>query len=182
MGFSKVLAERCFAQMPAGAEGALVADYWLSLWRGDDLPSRADFSPRAIARQLPATAIFEVVPGISVRCRLFGSGLARAIGQDITGKDWLALTPEADRLLRLERFSGVARGAIGRGLRAAIRESGEVQYSEEIMLPFGEVMPDETRQVLVHIAWRESAYDPTIADIGRAGGLTVEFNLTPLQA
>ncbi len=137
--FDKDAAARCFDENRLSKDGNDVARYWLSLWRGDQLPSRADFEPKKIASQLRALAIFDVVPDKSVHCRLQGSGLAEALGRDITGQDWLALTKPEDRPLRLERWSVVARGAIGRGLRQGVRESGEPQYSEEIMLPFGDV-------------------------------------------
>ncbi|HEY5337201.1 MAG TPA: PAS domain-containing protein [Rhizomicrobium sp.] len=180
--FDKAAAQRCFDDEPLGPNCDRVARYWLSLWRGGELPVRADFRPRDVAEQLPSLALFEVVPEHSVRCRLFGSVLAQGLGQDVTGKDWLALTPEASRPLRLERFSTVALGAIGRGLRAGMRESGEEQFSEEIMLPFGDVTEDGTRQVLIHIAWRQTAYNPTVTNVAHSGGLSVEFRLIPLQA
>jgi hypothetical protein len=176
----KAAAQRCFDAEPPGPNGLRVANYWLSLWRGDALPLRADFRPRDIADQLPSIGIFDVIPDKSVRCRLFGSHLTKGIGRDLTGEDWLAMTPEPLRATRLERYSIIARGAIGRGLRAGARESGEEQFSEEMMLPFAEVAPDGTRQVLIHIAWRQSAYDPTLTTMEHSGKLSVEFRLTPL--
>jgi hypothetical protein len=158
-----------------------VAQYWLSLWRDDALPLRADFKPRDVADQLPSIAIFDVVPDKSVRCRLFGSVLAQGLGRDVTGEDWLALTPEPMRAARLERFSAVARGAIGRGIRPSLRESGEQQFSEEILLPFGDMAADGTRQVLVHVSWRPTAYDPTVTTLEFSGGLALAFRLTPLD-
>lgn len=177
---SKAIAQQCFDAEPLGQHGQRVANYWLSLWRGDALPLRADFKPRDVADQLPCICIFDVIPGESVRCRLFGSILAQGIGRDITGEDWLAMTPEPMRAARLERFSTVARGAIGRGLRASIRESGEQQFSEELMLPFGDVADDGTRQILVHVAWRPTTYDPTVTTLELSGGLSLAFRVTPL--
>jgi hypothetical protein len=165
-----------------GKEAESVVRHWLSLWRGDALPSRADFSPRQIIDQLPRIAIFEIVPDLSIRCRLAGSDIVQGAGLDITGKDILAFTPPAERATRLTRFSTVARGAIGRGLRAGFRDSGEAQFAEEIMLPFGDVGADDTRQVLVHISWRQTAYNPTRTGIENNSGLSHEVRLTPLQA
>lgn len=179
---NKAAAQQCFDAEPSGPNGQRVANYWLSLWRGDELPLRADFKPRDIADQLPSIGIFDVIPDKSVRCRLFGSILAQGIGRDITGEDWLALTPESQRVARLERFSTVARGAIGRGLRTSIRESGEQQFSEELLLPFGDVAGDGTRQVLVHVAWRPTAYDPTVTKLEYSGGLAIAFRITPLRS
>ena len=179
--FSRAAALRCFEEDPVGKEADSVVRYWLSLWRGDALPRRADFSPRKIVDQLPRIAIFEIVPDQSIRCRLAGTHIVEGAGQDITGKDILALTPPADRAMRLARFSTVARGAIGRGLRAGFRDSGEAQYAEEIMLPFGEVSANGARQVLVHIAWRQTPYNPTRTGIENSG-LSQEVRITPLKA
>lgn len=179
-GLCRAAAQRCFDSEPPGPNGLRVANYWLSLWRGNDLPLRADFKPRDVADQLPSIGIFDVIPDKSVRCRLFGSMLTQGIGRDLTGEDWLALTPEPQRATRLERFSAVACGAIGRGIRLTNRESGERQFSEEMLLPFGDVAEDGTRQVLVHIAWRQSAYDPTLTTLASAGNLAIEFRLTSL--
>ena len=179
--FSKAAAVRCFTENPPGSGSRRVADYWLSLWKGDELPLRADFKPRGVADQLPTISIFDVVPDKSVYCRLHGSVLGQGFGEDITGKDWLALTPPAERATRLQRWSDVARGAIGRGLRVGRRESGEPQYSEEMMLPFGDIGPDGARQILYHLSWRQTNYDPTVLSRSAGNGLAVEFRLTDLR-
>ena len=181
MHFSRSAAERSFAERPLSGQSTRVAQYWLSLWRGDALPVRADFKPRDMAEHLPNIALFDVVPEVSVRCRLQGSTLARGLGEDITGQDWLALTRPEDRALRLERWSSVARGAIGRGLRLGHRESGENQYAEELMLPFGDIAQDGSRQVLFHLAWRQTRYDPTRGGIENVNALSQEFHLTDLH-
>jgi hypothetical protein len=180
--FDKSIAERCFDENRLSREGDDVARYWLSLWRDDQLPRRADFEPKKITPHLRALGIYDVVPDASVRCRLMGSGLAEGLGQDITGQDWLAFTKPEDRPLRLERWSTVARGAIGRGLRPAHRQSGEYQICEEILLPFDDVAQDGSRQVLYHLSWRQSSYDPTRTGVAHVNGLSVEFHLTDLKA
>jgi hypothetical protein len=181
-GFKKGLAEQCFAETPPGSDGRGVADYWLSLWKDGELPRRADFKPRPIVDQLPVISIFDVIPNQSVQCRLHGTVHAQGLDEDLTGRDWLSLTAPEHRALRLHRWSEVARGAIGRGVRAARRRSGEPQYSEEMLLPFGDVAPDGSRQVLYHLSWRQTTYDPTVLDRPTASGLAVEFRLTDLRA
>lgn len=178
--FSRAAAERCFEECPAAPEADTLARYWLSLWRGDEIPLRADFEPRKVGSLLRSLAIFDVIPGRSVHCRLAGTFIVKGAGQDITGADWLAMTPADDRPMRLSRFSDVANGAIGRGTRSARRVSGELQLCEEIMLPFADVAPDGTRQVLTHIAWRPTLYNPTITGVSNTGGLLAGFTLTPL--
>jgi hypothetical protein len=181
LSFDFAAATRCFEGKPASNDGNRLARYWLSLWRGDSLPMRADFRPKDITELLPAISIFDVVPGVSVRCRLVGSLIVQGAGRDIMGLDWLALTPPEDRDVRLSRFSQVSRGAIGRGVRSAKRASGEDQLVEEIMLPFGDVGESGVRQVLTFIGWQPSLYDPTITGVANTGGLLLEFQLTPLH-
>jgi hypothetical protein len=180
--FNRAAAERCFDEHPPSPEGAKLARYWLSLWRDDQLPMRAAFEPRIVGDILRSISIFDVIPGESVRCRLAGTFIVEGAGQDITGADWLEMTRPAERPVRLSRFSEVANGAIGRGMRTARRASGELQMSEEIMLPFADIAAGGARQVLTHIAWRPTLYDPTITGVGNTGGLLVGFTLTPLAS
>lgn len=181
MSFDFAAARRCFDENPASKDGERCARYWLSLWRDDRLPTRNDFKPKAIASLLPSVCIFEVTPGASVHCRLAGSHIVEGAGRDITGMDWLALTPEENRNERLSRFSEVARGAIGRGVRSARRISGDMQLAEEIMLPFGDVGAAGVRQALTYIGWRPTVYDPAITGVSNTGGLLQEFRLTALR-
>jgi PAS domain len=178
--FSAARAARCFEECPPGPGGQRLARYWLSLWRGDALPMRADFRPKEIIDLLPSICLFDVVPGESVYCRLAGTFIVQGAGQDLTGRDWLAMTHPDERATRLARFSDIARGAIGRGLRMAKRVSGEPQACEEIMLPFADVAADGARQVLTYIAWRPEVYDPTRTGVAHTGGLLSDFRLTPL--
>lgn len=180
-GFDIAAARNCLDRCSAGATRRLV-EYWLSLWRGAEIPMRADFHPKAVSDLLPSIGIFDVVPDKSVRCRLVGSRLVEgAGGVDITGQDWLAMTAPDDRAVRLRRFSNVAQGAIGLGQRAAERASGEHLRAEEVMLPFGDVGPDGARQVLTHIAWTPTLYDPIQTGIAKNSGLLLEFQLIPLR-
>ncbi|HWA02707.1 MAG TPA: PAS domain-containing protein [Rhizomicrobium sp.] len=180
-GFDFAAARDCLDRCSAAATKRLVG-YWLTLWRGDQLPVRADFQPKAVGDLLPTIGIFEVVPGVSVRCRLVGSRLVEAAGGiDITGRDWLAMTEPDDRAERLNRFGAVASGGIGLGRRVAERVSGEVLQIEEVMLPFGDVAADGARQVLTHIAWAPTLYDPVKTGIARNSGLLADFRLIPLR-
>ncbi|HWA90666.1 MAG TPA: PAS domain-containing protein [Rhizomicrobium sp.] len=180
-GFSASAVRRWLNERKPGPETARLVHYWLSAWKGDRLPLRADFHPREIVDLLPSICIFDVVPEESVRARLVGSRLVEgAGGVDITGCDWLEMTAPADRPVRLQRFGDVARGAIGLGVREARRASGEAQYAEEIMLPFGDFGPGGARQVLTHVAWTPSLYDPVLTGIARNNSLLILFELTPL--
>lgn len=181
MSLDKQIAIRCFQENPPSIDGKPVVDYWLSLWRGDELPLRADFKPRSVTKALAALAIFDVVPDKSVYCRLVGSALTQGLGQDVTGQDWLALTRPEDRGTRLQRWTDVARGGIGRGLRAGFRESGEAQYSEELMLPFAAPEDSDVRQVLYHISWKQTEYDPTRGGVEAVNSISKVFRVIDLR-
>jgi len=180
MSFDKQIAIRCFEENAPSIDAEPVVGYWLSLWRGDALPLRADFKPKAVVKALPAIAMFDVVPDRSVHCRLMGSGLTQGLGQDPKGKDWIALTRQEDRAPRLQRWSDVARGAIGRGLRTGYRASGAKQLSEELMLPFAPAETSDTHQVLYHISWKQTVYDPTRGGVDAVNSLAEEFRLFDL--
>jgi hypothetical protein len=181
MSFDQQIALRCFDENPPSFDGRPLVEFWLSLWRGDALPLRADFSPKAVVKTLPAIAIFDVVPGRSVHCRLMGSGLTQGLGRDPKGEDWLALTRPEHREERLQRWSDVARGAIGRGLRTGYRASGAKQFFEELMLPFAPTEGRDAHQVLYHISWKQTVYDPTRGGVEAVNTLADEFRLTDLR-
>jgi hypothetical protein len=179
MSFDKKIAVRCFEENPPSIDARPVVEYWLALWRGDALPLRTEFSPKAVVKALPSIAIFDVVPDKSVHCRLMGSGLTQGLGQDPKGKDWIALTRPDDRAPRLQRWSDVARGSIGRGLRTGYRASGAKQLSEELMLPFA--AGGDGHHVLYHISWKQTVYDPTRGGVDAVNSLADEFRLTDLR-
>ncbi|MBS0275560.1 MAG: PAS domain-containing protein [Proteobacteria bacterium] len=181
MRFDKQIALRCFEESPPSIDAKPVVDYWLSLWQGDTLPARADFEPKGVAKVLPSIAIFDVVPDQSVHCRLMGSSLTQGLGHDPKGEDWIALTRPEDRCGRLQRWSNVARGAIGRGLRTGYRESGAKQLVEEILLPFAAAEDGDRHQVIYHISWKQTVYDPTRGGVSAVNCLAQPFRLIDLR-
>src|SRR6202000_9311 len=90
-----------------------LAEYWLSLWRGDALPKRSDFSPARASKLLPGIGLFEVRAGVSSRCRLSGSAIQQTLGRELAGLDWRQYTPEDQWATRLERNTAIANGAVG---------------------------------------------------------------------
>jgi hypothetical protein len=50
------------------------------------------------------------------------------------------------------------------------------------MLPFGDVGADGAHLVLLHVAWRQTPYNPTVTGVEHAVRLAIEFQLTPLTA
>ncbi|HEX4270478.1 MAG TPA: PAS domain-containing protein [Rhizomicrobium sp.] len=89
-----------------------IADYWLSIWDGDECPARDAVTPAPIKDLLPGLIFFQVVPDRSVTVRMAGTDFLNLLKFELTGSDWLAVTPLQDRDERLTVFSRVARGNI----------------------------------------------------------------------
>jgi hypothetical protein len=157
-----------------------IVEHWLSLWPGDALPQRGDFRPRGVAPLLTGIALFDVVPNQSVTCRLAGTALRGALGVDITGKDWLALTKEAQRATRLARYTAIAEGNAAISLLEAPHVSGAIITAEQVLLPF-ESEPGGICTVLMHVDWRPS-YSDNLPEAPESGALAREFRLVPLGA
>ena len=180
--FSRDKAAQDLERLSFGPENLKLGRYWLSLWDGDALPLRARFNPRKVPSFLPGIAIFEVQPDVSVHCRLFGSALVAALGNDITGQDLLAMTDESERATRLQRYTDVAHGAIGRSIRRGIDRLGEIVLTEEIMLPFGDVTDEGKRQVLFHANWRPTGIVQGMAELEGVGHVAMKFDAVRLRA
>jgi hypothetical protein len=168
-----------FAKLPLSFANVQLAKYWLSLWNGDELPRRADFSPGQVRGHLPGIGIFEVRPGESVRCRLAGTILTRAVGREITGCDWRSYTAEANWAERLERNTLIARGAVGVGIRHNVTDDG-VRMTQELQLPFADETEDGARQLLLHLDWRPG--NVMLKPRSNAIKIADEFHAIPLAA
>jgi PAS domain len=157
---SREAAVKAFDTLNIQGRNRILASYWLSLWRGDRMPARADFNPAKIGPLLPGIGIFAVKPGVSSGCRLVGTAITRAAGCDLTGLDWRQYTAKDEWQVRLERNSTIALGQIGIGVRSNRGESGQTEQSVELQLPFADEAEDGTRQILFHLDWRAPNYHP----------------------
>jgi hypothetical protein len=177
----KDLAIRAFDELGLTGRNRRLAVYWLSLWDGDRMPTRAQFQPGAVRALLPSIGIFSVNPGVSAHCRLAGTELTRAIGHDLTGRSWQDYTPPEEWKQRLERNSAIATGGIGIGVRFIRDSHGELERLTELQLPFADTAEDGTRQILFHLDWRV----PRLAErpIPAREGLSIadEFYVVPLN-
>jgi hypothetical protein len=129
-------------------------EYWLSLWSDDELPERGRFHPADVKPLLPMLAIFDVVPDKSVTVRLAGTAYTAVLGRELTGMDWLAVLPANLRATRLRRFSEIARGAIGKGVRRIELHGAKPSECSEFMLPFRAENGSDNHPVICHVAWR----------------------------
>jgi hypothetical protein len=71
-------------------------DYWNSLPKVGLIPDRKSFNPPAIANLMPAITLLEVWSHERIDLRLIGTGVARGMGVDLTGRNYLdVIAPEA---------------------------------------------------------------------------------------
>jgi hypothetical protein len=112
-----------------------IADYWLSLWDGDTLPARTDINPAAIKALLPQIIFFWVAPHKAVRIGLAGTAFQFMFKKEVSGCDWLALTPPEGIAMRLSIFSLVAHGTIGFNIWRFPQITGKICRCEKLLLP-----------------------------------------------
>jgi hypothetical protein len=167
---------------PLGRLNRAFANYWLSLWDGDDLPLRAAFNPARARDLLPGIVILAVRPGESVHCRLAGSAIHMGLGVDITGKDWLAMTPDDQKSTRLARLGQLVEGAASRNLREGFTASGTPVCAEEVQFPFGDIAEDGARMLISHVAWRCGSLMNGSPQLRNAHHIASEFLPLPFVA
>lgn len=148
-GMRRDRAIEAFTQLPLSGANTKLAQYWLSLWNGDQLPLRSQLSPARMKDMLPGIGIFEVRAGVSSRCRLAGTAIQHALGREIAGMDWRSYTRADQHAERLTRNSAIASGAVGIGTR-----HGENGVTQELQLPFADATEDGARLILFHLDWR----------------------------
>jgi hypothetical protein len=130
-----------------------IADYWLSIWDGDLLPQRGRVQPVRIKSLLPGVILFDVVPNKSVKVRLAGTEFWSILKLQLTGGDWLAMTPLRDRAERLRIFSDVARGGIGFNQWGFEIEQRGMAVGEKLLLPLLGGPGDAAIPVLGFVDW-----------------------------
>lgn len=154
----KIDARQILSQIDFSSRCQQIADYWLSIWDGDLLPSRSCINPAMIKALLPGVIIFEVVPDASVAVGLSGTDFQSALKSELTAADWLHRTPLKDRAKRLQIFSQIARGAIGFNrwcFTHAVQGVG-VAICEKLLLP---LRPDKNEAaicVLGFVDWSDT--------------------------
>jgi len=178
------IAKRVIAEHLDGDHRRL-AEYWLTLWDGDQLPRRVSFRPERVRDLLPGIAVFEVKPNVSVHCRIAGTAFLYRFGLDIAQKDWIELTAPSKRTLRLERNTRIAQGAISFCRRLdPNRPQGAALFSD-VQLPF-RAEPDGTVCYLHHSDWRprNSEYEMARTRLGEIAPAEEfrPFDLFPLAA
>jgi hypothetical protein len=177
--FHRAVVEDIVARLGLEAANRAFVDYWLSLWDGDALPSRARFSPAKMKPFLPSILIFDVVPDERVTVRLAGTGYRYVLKTDPTGTDWIDAAPESHRATRLRIFSAIARGAILVAHRRIATLGGGEHVSEEVLLPFAEEESGHV-PVLAHVNFRPDQFNQ-IKSVAQVTGDPLDFKLVPLD-
>ncbi|HWA29903.1 MAG TPA: PAS domain-containing protein [Rhizomicrobium sp.] len=154
----QALAVDALSKLPLSVANRRLAQYWLSLWRGDEMPLRADFSPSQAREHLPGIGLFEVRPNEGTRCRLAGTVFTHAVGRELTGCDWREYTHKDLWAERLKRNTEIAMGSVGVGIRHNPRVDG-LRVTQELQLPFADRSEAGSRLLLFHLDWRPSPED-----------------------
>jgi hypothetical protein len=130
-----------------------ILEYWLSLRRDDALPLRTDFDLRHVPQSLSKLSLIQIWPEERLVCRLSGTALVRMIGRDLTGCDIIANTAPEFRRERMARYVNCMDGFIHRSVRTLQGVSGDPVRNECLILPFGDVREDGSRQALLAADW-----------------------------
>ncbi len=155
-----------------------LAEHWLSLWPGDQLPTRRALNPAKLKAFLPNILLFNVVPDVSVQVRLAGTNFNYIFGTELTGADWIALAGPARAAARLAMFSTIARGAMLVDHRHVAMAAGEPALLEEILLPFAPG-PDGVAMLMVHVNLSPAQYQK-IARVRNALSEPLDYRLVHL--
>jgi hypothetical protein len=138
---------------------AALAVYWLSLWRDDAPPRRADFNPARVKYLLPAISITELRGDGAAICRLAGHYIDLALGGPMRGVDMLSLVSGEARTLRSARLCAVVDGGIGLSRTRFETPECATAIAETLQLPFFGTLEDGSRQFLTHTNWRPHPSD-----------------------
>jgi hypothetical protein len=137
-----------------------IANYWLSIWDGDNCPAREAVTPAPIKDLLPGLIFFQVIPGRSVTVRMAGTDFLTLLKFELTGSDWLAVTPQQDRAQRLEVFTAVAQGAIGFSRWTFPHYWLGETSCEKLLLPLSPRPGTEAIPVLGFVDWQAAGMRP----------------------
>jgi hypothetical protein len=172
-------AQEVVAKLGLEESNRALADHWLSLWDGNALPPRGNLNPAKMRRFLSNIILFNVVPDVSVKVRLAGTNFRHFLNAELTGADWIALSPESHRATRLSLYSTIARGAVVVAHRRIVMSVGDDYVSEEILLPFAPE-PNGASPILVHVNFKPEQF-LKIKSMTQVTGDPLDYKLVPLN-
>jgi hypothetical protein len=180
--FDRAATHALIAGLHLTASNNRVAETWLSLWHGNELPDRRRLNPADLKQNLSHLALFDVVPGTSVTVRLAGTGFGTVLGMELTGQDWLALAPESHRASRLKLFTDIAAGAFCVATRNVDTGKVDLTRSEEILLPLAADPVHGVYPVLCHVDWTATHPHEQIVSRAAVTGAPLSFAVITLPA
>jgi hypothetical protein len=178
--FDRAAAVRIISDLDLAPSNRKFVEHWLSLWNGNALPARDSIRPADLKPLLSNLIMFDVTPSKSVFIRLAGTNFNFTLGAELSGEDWVALAPPEYRSERLRVFTDIAAGAIGRGVRRIEMSTGQMEPSEEVLLPFRAEAEGSPELVLCHVNWRPEKDSARIAHLEQAYGEPLAFETIQL--
>jgi hypothetical protein len=142
------------------------AEAWQG-WRGAELvPRRAAVRIEEIGKLLPLITVLELVSEDSAIFRLAGTDLFDALGIDLTGLDFYAMTTPETRAIRVARTIQAGQRPCGTHyLHPIVYQSGRTVPSEVVSLPVWPDDPTDPPQFFsISMALDETKLDGTVAE------------------
>jgi hypothetical protein len=150
MSYNKTTVRTAVDLMGLAPRSLRFVEQWLNTWNGPQLPAADAFPGDGLEDLKPLILITLLTPGVGASVTYVGETLTRAVGADLTGRDWLSLAPPELRGERTRRAHAIGAGAILRTTREVMLNSQLPYFFETISVPLS---PDADGRVpLVHFA------------------------------
>jgi hypothetical protein len=115
---------------------------WLK-WRGEQvLPARPDIRAEDLKAAMPATSVWEVEAQDKYIVRLGATVFEEQTGENRRGKNFMDLTPEADRQTRMQRLTPIVKypcGVFADGCQLRLKDGSTMEF-DVLLLPATKVL------------------------------------------
>lgn len=162
--YSKAVA--AIERLDLAATNVKFACHWLSLWNGDEPPTKARFDPQSIPDLLPGIALVEVRANLEPICRLAGTAIDVGVGRTVTGANLLDFVSDEGKAIRQSRLTTIVEGSASVS-RTPYLQADRTKIIETVQLPFFGTTEDGSRLYMAHTNWRPSdgfAFPPRPSD------------------
>lgn len=155
---------------------------WLQ-WRGTAmLPRRAQLDLNQIKAMLPMVMLFELRAPDDVRFRVAGTGIARHLGFDPTGRNYMELTPEGQWPVRRYRLDRMAGQPCGGAMHHEDEQDLRRVAIAMLTLPLLPDEPDGYPLLFTHVAPLEEMPHPVDGTLARMTRLPDRFTFVDIGA
>lgn len=178
MSYDKTTVRTAVDLMGLAPRSLRFVEQWLNTWNGSHLPAASAFPGDGLEDLKPLILVTLLTPGVSAPVTYVGEALARAVGLNLMGQDWLSLAPQELRGERMRRANAIGAGAILRTTREVMLNSQLPYFFETISVPLS---PDADGRVpLVHFAdWAPPEETATVLH-GMRSGVPEAAEIVPL--